>query len=100
MRDRFVVGLRNRTLKERLQLTHDWTMTKALEIARQGEQIKQQMRRQNNEVSNTADEARKKFKMGLLQHRSVGLLQVSRNTMRTTPYFKTTVAQAGKSRKS
>ena len=41
-RDRFVVGLRDRKVKERLELTHDLILTKALEIARQNEQIKQQ----------------------------------------------------------
>ena len=40
--DRFVVGLRDRKVKERLELTHDLILTKALEIARQNEQIKQQ----------------------------------------------------------
>ena len=62
VRDGFVVGLRNRNLKERLQLTHNLTLTKALEIARKDEQIKQQMREQNNEGSNVADEARRKFR--------------------------------------
>ena len=47
-------------MKERLQLTHDLTLTKSLEIARQDEQIKRQMREQNNQVSNVADEPRKK----------------------------------------
>ena len=80
VRDRLVVGLRERKLKERLQLTHDLTLTKALEIARQDEQVKQQMREKNNEVSNEADEARQEYLgIGLLQHRLVGLLKDSRN---------------------
>ena len=60
MRDRFVVGLKDRKLKERLQLAHDLTLTKSLEIARQDEQVKRQMRVHNNQVSNVADELRKK----------------------------------------
>ena len=56
-----MIQLRDRKLKERLQLTLDLTLTKALEIARQDEQLKQQMREQNNEASNEEDEARMKF---------------------------------------
>ena len=44
MHHRFVLGLRDRKLKERLQLTHDLTLTRALEIAKQDERIEQQMK--------------------------------------------------------
>ena len=71
VRDRFMVGLRDRKLKERLQLTHILTLSKALEIARQDEQIRQQMREQNSEVSKEADKARS---IRLLQHRLVALV--------------------------
>lgn len=43
IRDRLVVGLKDRKLQERLQLTSNLTLTKALEMARQNEQVKAQM---------------------------------------------------------
>lgn len=50
IRDRFVVGLTDQKLKEKLQLVHDLTLTKALETARQHELIKKQMEQQQVEV--------------------------------------------------
>ena len=58
VRDRLVVGLIDRRLKEKLQLMHDLTLSKALEVARQHEQIKNQMKQQNGTVENDADEAK------------------------------------------
>ncbi|GFO45821.1 Pol polyprotein [Plakobranchus ocellatus] len=46
IRDRFVVGLTDQKLKEKLQLIHDLTLKKALETARQHELIKSQMKAQ------------------------------------------------------
>ena len=50
IRDRFVVGLIDQKLKEKLQLIHDLTLKKALETARQHELIKSQMKAQQAEV--------------------------------------------------
>ena len=50
IRDRFAVGLIDQKLKEKLQLTHDFTLKKALESARQHELIKSQMKAQQAEV--------------------------------------------------
>ena len=55
--DRLVAGLRGRKLKDRLQLTHNLTLTEAHEIARQHKQIKPQIKEQNNKASNEADQA-------------------------------------------
>ena len=57
IRDRLVVGLKDQKTKEKLQLTYDLTLQKSLEIARQQEQIKAQMRDQNK--ASDIDEARK-----------------------------------------
>ena len=46
VRDRFVVGLLDKKLKEKLQLTQDLTLPRALEIARQHEQVKLQLKEQ------------------------------------------------------
>ncbi|KAK7115575.1 hypothetical protein V1264_001415 [Littorina saxatilis] len=60
LQDRFVVGLKDVRLKEKLQLTHDLTLSKAIEVARQHEQIKQQMKQQGFNAS--SDEARDEFR--------------------------------------
>ncbi|GFS01765.1 Pol polyprotein [Elysia marginata] len=46
IRDRFVGGLVDQKLKEKLQLIHDLTLKKALETARQHELMKNQMKAQ------------------------------------------------------
>lgn len=63
VRDRFVVGLRDIKLKEKLQLIHDLTLSRALEIARQHEQIKKQIRDQQNKANDLShsDETRRNF---------------------------------------
>ena len=58
IRDRLVVGLKDQKTKEKLQLTADLTLLKALEISRQQEQIKAQMRDQKAGAADI-DEARK-----------------------------------------
>jgi hypothetical protein len=58
VRDRFVVGLRDMKLKEKLQLTPNLTLSRALEIARQHEQIKHQLKEQETEALKSSDEAR------------------------------------------
>ena len=55
IRDRLVVGLRDIKTKEKLQLTHDLTLTKALEVARQQEQIKAQMKDQRASSGSSAE---------------------------------------------
>ncbi|KAK7088508.1 hypothetical protein V1264_022419 [Littorina saxatilis] len=60
LRDRFVVGLKDVRLKEKLQLTHDLTLSKAIEVARQHEQIKEQMKQQGFNAS--SDEAKDEFR--------------------------------------
>ena len=50
IRDRFVVGLIDQKLKEKLQLIHDLTLKKALETARPHELTKSQMKAQQAEV--------------------------------------------------
>lgn len=42
LRDRLVVGLENSSLSERMQLDKDLTLTKAIAMARQSEEIKRQ----------------------------------------------------------
>ena len=46
VRDRFVVGLQDISVKQKLQLMPDLTLSKAVDIARQHEQVKQQMAQQ------------------------------------------------------
>ena len=57
IRDRLVVGLLDCRLKEKLQLLPDLTLSRALDVARQHEQIKLQMRTENGaSASSHADE--------------------------------------------
>ena len=51
MRDIFDVGLIDRRLIEKLQLIPELSLSKALEIARQHEQIKIQMKQQRENIS-------------------------------------------------
>lgn len=55
VRDRFVVGLKDRKLKEQLQLMPDLTLSKALEVARQNEQVKIQLKEQGEEKEKSTD---------------------------------------------
>lgn len=55
IRDRLVVGLLDSHLKEKLQLQHDLTLEKALRMARQYEQIKNQSKQET--ATGTTDEA-------------------------------------------
>ena len=48
VRNRFVAGLRDLRLQEKLQLTVDLTLNKAVEIARRHEMIKSQVQEQNH----------------------------------------------------
>ena len=57
IRDRLVVGLLDAHLREKLQLQHDLTLDKALKLARQYEQIKNQSK-QDKESTGTADETK------------------------------------------
>jgi hypothetical protein len=59
IRDRLVVGLLDSRLKEKLQLLPDLTLTKAMEVARQHEQIKLQNKQGNDDsASASTDEAK------------------------------------------
>lgn len=58
VRDRLVVGLRDSNVKQKLQLTHDLTLTKAIDIARQYEQVKQQLAQQQHNDAAQVNEAR------------------------------------------
>ena len=62
IRDRFVVGLIDQKLKEKLQLIHDLTLKKALETARQHELIKSQMKAQQAEVDLVSKKQFKSFR--------------------------------------
>ncbi len=62
VRDRFVVGLIDRRLKEKLQLTHELTLSKAIEIARQHEQVKLQLKEQQIEERAETAETQSKFR--------------------------------------
>ncbi|GAB1606983.1 hypothetical protein Ahia01_000981000 [Argonauta hians] len=57
IRDRLVVGLKDHKTKEILQLTPDLNLQRAVDIARQREQIKAQLREQNG--TSDVNEARK-----------------------------------------
>ena len=46
VRDRLVLGLRDKHVKQKLQLTNDLTLEKAIDIARQTEMVKQQVKLQ------------------------------------------------------
>ena len=59
IRDRLVVGLKDQKTKEKLQLTNDLNLQKALDISRQQEQIKEQMKEQKSTTASDIDEARK-----------------------------------------
>ena len=52
IRDRLVVGLRDRELSEKLQLQPDLTLKTAIDVARQHEQVKVQMSEQQTPVVN------------------------------------------------
>ena len=56
IRDRLVVGLRDRKLKEKLQLTADLTLSRALDMARTHEQVKRQMKESEIQNEPAADE--------------------------------------------
>ena len=75
VRDRFVIGLNDYKLKEKLQLIHDLSLDKALEIARQHEQIKLQMKQQGGSASSDeATRGRDKKKMEMDQETEVPIL--------------------------
>ena len=50
VRDRFVIGLRDSKLKEKLQLMHDLELQKAIEIARREELVREQLKMQASSV--------------------------------------------------
>ena len=57
-RDRFVMGVRDQAVKQKLQLITDLSLDKAMTIARQHEQVKLQMREQQLEQDKHVAEAR------------------------------------------
>ncbi len=59
VRDRFVVGLLDTSVKQKLQLVDNLTLGKAVDIARQHEQVKQQLVQQSAQQALEADEARR-----------------------------------------
>jgi len=58
VRDRFVMGVRDRAVKQKLQLITDPSLDKAMTIARQHEQVKLQMIEQQLEQEQHVAEAR------------------------------------------
>ena len=50
VRDRFVIGMKDTQVKQKLQLIPDLTLDRAVLIARQHEQVKEQVRQQSAEV--------------------------------------------------
>ncbi len=60
VRDRFVVGLQDTSVKQKLQLIEDLTLEKAVTIARQHEQVKQQLAQQQAQHQEV-DEAKARF---------------------------------------
>lgn len=71
IRDRLVIGISDKELSEKLQLRSDLTLEKAVEIARQSEMVKSQIKDQS--VSSTNVEAVRKH-----EHGSQGRGQFSR----------------------
>jgi hypothetical protein len=61
VRDRFVVGLRDSHIKQKLQLKADPTLSDAITLARQHEQVKQQMAAQHATPQEVNETHAKKF---------------------------------------
>lgn len=62
IRDRLVVGLKDHQMSQELQLRSDLTLDKAIEIARQQEQVKQQLTEQATAQHQSLEEVKKKQK--------------------------------------
>ena len=63
VRDRFVIGLKDTTLKKKLQLIPDLTLEKAVVLARQEELVKLQLQQQaHSHVAEDVSEVKAKFK--------------------------------------
>ena len=75
IRDRLVVGLRDRELSEKLQLQPDLTLKTAIDVARQHEQFKVQMSEQQtpvvNAVKSRTSQDRKYFQKGAQRQHGV-----------------------------
>ena len=76
IRDRLVVGLRDRELSEKLQLQPDLTLKTAIDVARQHEQVKVQMSEQQtpvvNAVKSRTSQGRKCFQKCAQRQHGVG----------------------------
>ena len=58
IRDRFVVGLNETIVRQKLELIDDLTLDRAITIARQHEQVKSQLAHQNQQLTQEVGEAR------------------------------------------
>lgn len=86
VRDRLVIGLRDKAVKEKLQLMSDLTLEKAIDSARHGEMVKEQVKEQTveaNEVNTYPSRGRGQYRgrsRGRGQGRSQGQGRTNRQS--------------------